>query len=101
MAYYRTCPTCGANLELGERCDCTEERREVLTLSTILPPNASPEAQNERTEKGYILKRDAENNIRVYRRRVCAGQNKMPLNGGNRCKRGIGKTVSTTSIAQF
>lgn len=22
MAYYRTCPYCGANLDPGERCDC-------------------------------------------------------------------------------
>ena len=22
MAYYRTCPHCGANLDPGERCDC-------------------------------------------------------------------------------
>ena len=23
MSYYRTCPRCGANLDPGERCDCT------------------------------------------------------------------------------
>lgn len=23
MSYYRTCPHCGANLDPGERCDCT------------------------------------------------------------------------------
>ena len=22
MPYYWTCPKCGANLDLGERCDC-------------------------------------------------------------------------------
>ena len=26
MAYYRTCPHCGANLDPGERCDCLESR---------------------------------------------------------------------------
>lgn len=25
MAYYRTCPYCGANLDPGERCDCMEK----------------------------------------------------------------------------
>lgn len=24
MAQYRTCPRCGAHLDHGERCDCTE-----------------------------------------------------------------------------
>lgn len=28
MAYYRTCPHCGANLDPGERCDCMDARRE-------------------------------------------------------------------------
>lgn len=27
MAYYRTCPFCGDNLDPGERCDCQDERR--------------------------------------------------------------------------
>ena len=25
MAQYRTCPYCGANLDPGERCDCTKK----------------------------------------------------------------------------
>ncbi len=29
MAFYRTCPRCGAALDPGEHCDCeTEERRQ-------------------------------------------------------------------------
>ena len=28
MGSYWTCPYCGANLDPGERCDCTEERSE-------------------------------------------------------------------------
>ena len=27
MAFYRTCPKCGGNLDPGEKCDC-EERAE-------------------------------------------------------------------------
>lgn len=29
MAYYSTCPHCGANLDPGEPCDCREEREKV------------------------------------------------------------------------
>lgn len=25
MAYYHTCPDCGANLDPGEKCDCEKE----------------------------------------------------------------------------
>lgn len=25
---YRTCPNCGANLDVGERCDCERETRD-------------------------------------------------------------------------
>ena len=28
MAYYETCPYCGANLDPGEVCECRIERRE-------------------------------------------------------------------------
>ena len=27
MAYYNTCPNCGANLDPGEPCDCDTERK--------------------------------------------------------------------------
>lgn len=26
MAFYRTCPLCGGNLDPGERCDCIQEK---------------------------------------------------------------------------
>lgn len=29
MAYYRTCPLCGAALDPGEPCDCAQERTEM------------------------------------------------------------------------
>lgn len=28
MAYYNTCPLCGANLDPGEKCDCENEDNE-------------------------------------------------------------------------
>lgn len=27
MSYYNTCPNCGATLDPGERCDCTNEEK--------------------------------------------------------------------------
>ena len=32
MAYYRTCPYCGCNLDPGERCDCRTEEKEAAPL---------------------------------------------------------------------
>ena len=37
MAYYRTCPHCGAALDPGEHCDCKK--------------NTAPEAANNRSGK--------------------------------------------------
>lgn len=28
MAFYDTCPICGANLDPGERCDCQEKKEQ-------------------------------------------------------------------------
>lgn len=28
MAYFNTCPICGANLDPGEQCDCREEKEQ-------------------------------------------------------------------------
>lgn len=38
MAQYRTCPRCGAHLDHGERCDCTEHaaaEREAARVTSI------------------------------------------------------------------
>lgn len=29
MCYYRKCPLCGANLDPGEACDCSQERNTI------------------------------------------------------------------------
>lgn len=31
MAYFKSCPDCGANLDPGERCDCTGAKYRRLT----------------------------------------------------------------------
>lgn len=43
MAYYNTCPHCGAHLDPGERCDCaqaasSEEVKEFTELIQQLTP---------------------------------------------------------------
>lgn len=30
MAYFNTCPTCGCNLDPGEKCDCEEEKTQNI-----------------------------------------------------------------------
>ena len=56
--YYSTCPICGANLDPGEKCTCTAERKEgdfvndtqvnrdrYIEVIVELPKNAQPAAQ--------------------------------------------------------
>lgn len=41
MAYYRTCPLCGSNLDPGEKCDCESEkskREQFYMESTRMNP---------------------------------------------------------------
>lgn len=46
MPYYHTCPLCGANLDPGERCDCTtyslkEDFENVRNESNYRPDNGT------------------------------------------------------------
>lgn len=34
MAYYRTCPRCGANLDPGEKCDCGRKKERINSYIT-------------------------------------------------------------------
>ena len=38
MAQYRICPRCGAHLDHGERCDCTDRRLEPAETARAAPP---------------------------------------------------------------
>ena len=43
MAYYRTCPLCGANLDRGEKCECQEEKekkKEFFSQHLKMEPGA-------------------------------------------------------------
>lgn len=44
MAYYKTCPNCGANLDPCERCDCMDNK-----LSS--PSQTSEHEKNSEKEK--------------------------------------------------
>lgn len=35
MAYYNTCPKCGANLDPGEPCDCEVEEKSDYTMQNV------------------------------------------------------------------
>lgn len=35
MQYYLTCPLCGANLDLNEKCDCNENKEDKINEINI------------------------------------------------------------------
>ena len=37
MAQYRTCPRCGAHLDHGERCDCTDRAAKEREATGVTP----------------------------------------------------------------
>lgn len=43
MAYYNVCPSCGSNLDPGEKCDCEKEtvkKQEFLNSHLKIEPKA-------------------------------------------------------------
>ena len=52
MAYYNTCPHCGANLDPGERCDCPEALRE-FTPKPRKKANPYPGGYDYQMKEGY------------------------------------------------
>lgn len=42
MAYFRTCPLCGCNLDPGERCDCETEKQPEPPPGTRQSRNIEP-----------------------------------------------------------
>ncbi len=57
MAYYTTCPHCGANLDPGERCDCRDKGK-----GTAPPQQKRPQAKiihlqfNSLTDGSHVVK---------------------------------------------
>ena len=52
MAFYRTCPDCGASLDPGERCDCTDKAEQEGGAQ-------SAKADQAGTRKARLLDRKA------------------------------------------
>ena len=45
MAYYHTCPDCGASLDPGEACDCNKNNEEETFNANDTEKNKHPEFQ--------------------------------------------------------
>nr|DAF01600.1 MAG TPA: TerY-C metal binding domain [Caudoviricetes sp.] len=55
MAYYNTCPWCGASLDPGESCDCKRKKSEAAATGNGL--NKNIQLQYITTDrKGQVLK---------------------------------------------
>ncbi len=49
MAYFNTCPVCGAHLDPNERCDCEQENHPSERTPTDKPPHIDCKERNNRT----------------------------------------------------
>lgn len=58
MAYYRTCPMCGANLDPGEKCDCIKEKER---FSSYIKKNTDTGQYTFCLGKGIVPARRQEN----------------------------------------
>ena len=71
MAYYWTCPLCGANLDPGEQCDCKKRKPKTHCFTCGMPlfPEDSLHDQDPAYEiDGHVI---CENCIDKYVRRNC------------------------------
>lgn len=46
MAYYRTCPDCGGNLDPGERCECQDKRKNAPSGNDTQSGKAKQESES-------------------------------------------------------
>lgn len=55
---YKICPLCGAALDIGERCDCTEEERQIIrrTQEAYRSAGKSQDSPTERRKQGKAIK---------------------------------------------
>ena len=56
MAYYRTCPLCGANLDPGESCDCAEKKQ----------PDTPPQMRQSRKREPGLRIITAHREVRLH-----------------------------------
>ena len=53
MAYYRSCPDCGAALDPGEHCDCRKNSsQKVITATAEKKPTVRPKINPPRYTRG-------------------------------------------------
>ena len=67
MSYYRTCPSCGAALDPGERCDCQRKGKEKAAqgatntqdgkVETGLTAHISTSSLSDNREENQVWKR--------------------------------------------
>lgn len=62
MAYYRTCPLCGAALDLGEKCDCmnregttSEQGENKEKAAPVLEHRDGPKTEPQPHDSALIL----------------------------------------------
>lgn len=60
MAFYKTCPRCGSNLDPGEQCDCEREekkKRELYAQSMrVSPKTGQLSFMFDRKDVDYVAK---------------------------------------------
>lgn len=63
MAFFNTCPKCGANLDPGEKCDCDEINHKHESICLPFEPDIE-ELEHERDEQGnkYSVNRKSTQN---------------------------------------
>ena len=55
MTYYKTCPLCGAHLDLGEVCDCVSAYKEEKEAPAGATNTGEGKAEQSRTPVSPLL----------------------------------------------
>ena len=61
MAFYRKCPYCGANLDPGERCDCTSSNDSLCVESTQCNATQHNATQKDKRLKKHMIRKKTAN----------------------------------------
>jgi len=65
MSYYRVCPTCGAYLDPGEKCNCEKQKETALDAANIqddkedpINDRSSSSIEKKEEKSKYVQQRD-------------------------------------------
>lgn len=61
MPFYRVCPCCGAYLDPGERCDCQDEKKAALGVTSTQGGRVESELQRPRSAPIVPAEKEAVN----------------------------------------